>query len=77
MKTEAQHETSDLIHLSFFTEIGTAIAGGLAPLGALSMVAASTTHSTDGVVIILAIASVLVVVFALCDQGRKHSAFKN
>jgi diguanylate cyclase (GGDEF)-like protein len=26
MKTEAQHETSDLIHLSFFTEIGTAIA---------------------------------------------------
>ncbi|WP_416199868.1 MAG: MFS domain-containing protein [Pseudomonas shahriarae] len=58
-------------------EIGTAIAGGLAPLGALSMVAASTTHSTDGVVIILAIASVLVVVFALCDQGRKHSAFKN
>ncbi|NMX94317.1 MULTISPECIES: MFS transporter [unclassified Pseudomonas] len=58
-------------------EIGTAIAGGLAPLGALSMVAASTTHSTSGVVIILAIASVLVVVFALCDQGRKHSAFKN
>lgn len=58
-------------------EIGTAIAGGLAPLGALSMVAASATHSTDGVVIILAIASVLVVVFALCDQGRKHSAFKN
>ena len=58
-------------------EIGTAIAGGLAPLGALSMVAASATHSTYGVVIILAIASVLVVVFALCDQGRKHSAFKN
>ena len=27
--------------------------------------------------IILAIASVLEVVFALCDQGRKHSAFKN
>ncbi len=58
-------------------EIGTAIAGGLAPLGALSMVAASATHSTDGVVIILAISSLLVVVFALCDQGRKHSAFKN
>ncbi|MFO2464408.1 MHS family MFS transporter [Pseudomonas sp. 15FMM2] len=58
-------------------EIGTAIAGGLAPLGALSMVAASSTQSTDGVVIILAIASLLVVVFALCDQGRKHSAFKN
>lgn len=58
-------------------EIGTAIAGGLAPLGALSMVAASATHSTDGVVIILGISAVLVVVFALCDQGRKHSAFKN
>ncbi len=58
-------------------EIGTAVAGGLAPLGALSLVAASATNSTDGVVIILAIASVLVVVFALCDQGRKHSAFKN
>ncbi len=58
-------------------EIGTAIAGGLAPLGALSLVAASTTQSTDGVVLILAIASVLVVVFALCDQGRKHSQFKN
>lgn len=58
-------------------EIGTAIAGGLAPLGALSLVSASATHSTDGVVIILAISSLLVVVFALCDQGRKHSAFKN
>ncbi|MGZ0714855.1 MFS transporter [Pseudomonas palleroniana] len=58
-------------------EIGTAIAGGLAPLGALSMVAASATHSTDGVVIILAISALLVVVFALYDQGRKHSTFKN
>ncbi|WP_044273533.1 MFS transporter [Pseudomonas fluorescens] len=58
-------------------EIGTAIAGGLAPLGALSMVAASATHSTDGVVVILAISALLVVVFALCDQGAKHSAFKN
>ncbi|MDN5510232.1 MAG: MHS family MFS transporter, partial [Pseudomonas sp.] len=45
-------------------EIGTAIAGGLAPLGALSMVAASATHSTDGVVVILAISALLVVVFA-------------
>ena len=58
-------------------EIGTAIAGGLAPLGALSLVSASATHSTDGVVIILGIASLLVVVFALLDQGRKHSTFKN
>lgn len=58
-------------------EIGTAIAGGLAPLGALSMVAASATHSTDGVAVILAISALLVVVFALCDQGAKHSTFKN
>ena len=41
------------------------------------MVAASATHSTDGVVIILGISALLVVVFALCDQGRKHSTFKN
>ncbi|MCF5079180.1 MFS transporter [Pseudomonas lactis] len=58
-------------------EIGTAIAGGLAPLGALSMAAASATLSTDGVVVILAISALLVVVFALCDQGAKHSTFKN
>ncbi|MDR3661564.1 MAG: MFS transporter [Mycobacterium sp.] len=58
-------------------EIGTAVAGGLAPLGALSLVSASATHSTDGVALILAIAAVCVVVFALCDQGRKHSTFKN
>ncbi|TDF85635.1 MFS transporter [Pseudomonas sp. H9] len=58
-------------------EIGTAVAGGLAPLGGLALVASSATHSTDGVAIILAVAAVLVVVFALCDQGRKHSKFKN
>ncbi|AXQ49020.1 MFS transporter [Pseudomonas sp. SAR267] len=58
-------------------EIGTAVAGGLAPLGGLALVAGSATHSTDGVALILAIAGVLVVVFALCDQGRKHSASKN
>jgi hypothetical protein len=44
---------------------------------ALSLVAASPTHTTAGLVIILAISALLVVVFALCDQGRKHSAFKN
>jgi len=27
--------------------------------------------------VILAVAAVLVVVFALCDQGHKHSSFKN
>ncbi|MFZ5936999.1 MFS transporter [Pseudomonas sp. HS6-2] len=58
-------------------EIGTAVAGGLAPLGGLALVAGSATHSTDGVALILAIAGVLVVVFALCDQGRKHSSAKN
>ncbi|HEK1008149.1 TPA: MHS family MFS transporter [Pseudomonas putida] len=58
-------------------EIGTAVAGGLAPLGGLALVAGSATHSTDGVALILAIAGVLVVVFALCDQGRKHSSSKN
>ncbi|QGW76700.1 MFS transporter [Pseudomonas alkylphenolica] len=58
-------------------EIGTAVAGGLAPLGGLALVASSATHSTDGVAVILAVAAVLVVVFAFCDQGHKHSSFKN
>ena len=58
-------------------EIGTAVAGGLAPLGGLALVAGSATHSTDGVALILAISGVLVVVFALFDQGRKHSSAKN
>ncbi|QBF27746.1 MFS transporter [Pseudomonas tructae] len=58
-------------------EIGTAVAGGLAPLGGLALVASSATHSTDGVALILVVAAVFVVVFALCDQGRKHSSFKN
>lgn len=58
-------------------EIGTAVAGGLAPLGGLALVANSATHSTDGVALILAVSGVLVVVFALCDQGRKHSSSKN
>lgn len=58
-------------------EIGTAVAGGLAPLGGLALVANSATHSTEGVALILTIAGVLVVAFALCDQGRKHSNSKN
>lgn len=58
-------------------EIGTAVAGGLAPLGGLALVAGSATHSTDGVALILAISGVLVVVFALFDQGHKHSSAKN
>ncbi|AOA57450.1 MFS transporter [Acinetobacter larvae] len=58
-------------------EIGTAIAGGLAPLGALAMVAASPTHSTSSVSIILLIAGIMVVVAAFYDQGRKFSKHKN
>ncbi|WP_342649287.1 MFS transporter [Pseudomonas sp. REB1044] len=58
-------------------EIGTAVAGGMAPLGGLALVAGSATHSTDGVALILAVAGVLVVVFALLDQGRKYSSAKN
>ncbi|MDH0650096.1 MFS transporter [Pseudomonas sp. GD03858] len=58
-------------------EIGTAVAGGLAPLGGLALVAGSATHSTDGVAMILAVAGVLVVVFAFFDQGWRHSKSKN
>ncbi|MCO7522456.1 MULTISPECIES: MFS transporter [unclassified Pseudomonas] len=58
-------------------EVGTAVAGGLAPLGGLALVAGSATHSTDGVTLILAVAGVLVVVFAFFDQGWRHSKAKN
>ncbi|PYC15924.1 MFS transporter [Pseudomonas mosselii] len=58
-------------------EVGTAVAGGLAPLGGLALVAGSATHSTDGVALILAVAGVLVVVFAFLDQGWRHSKAKN
>ena len=58
-------------------EVGTAVAGGLAPLGGLALVAGSATHSTDGVALILAVAGVLVVVFAFLDQGWRHSKSKN
>lgn len=58
-------------------EIGTAVAGGLAPLGALSLVVASPTNSTFGVGIVLALAGVLVVLAALGDQGKKFSDHKN
>ena len=58
-------------------EIGTAIAGGLAPLGALTLVAASPTHSTTGVIMILVAAGIFVVLTAFCDQGYKSSKHKN
>jgi MFS family permease len=58
-------------------EIGTAIAGGLAPLWALSMVARSSTHSTGGVVLILAGSGVMLAVASMCDQGYRFSRHKN
>ncbi|MBZ8177365.1 MFS transporter [Corynebacterium poyangense] len=51
-------------------EIGTAVAGGLAPLGALSLVAKSATHSTFGVGIVLAISGVAVALGAALDRGK-------
>ncbi|KPC30080.1 Uncharacterized protein ABJ99_1459 [Pseudomonas syringae pv. cilantro] len=58
-------------------EIGTAVAGGLAPLGALSLVSNSPTHSTSGVVIVLISSAMLLVVASAFDQGSKNSSFKN
>lgn len=58
-------------------ELGTALAGGLAPLFALAMVAKSTDHATGGVVIILACSGLIVVVATLFDQGRRFSSYKN
>ncbi|WP_312715126.1 MFS transporter [Corynebacterium flavescens] len=58
-------------------EIGTAIAGGLAPLGALSLVTASPTNSTFGVGLVLVASGIAVVAFAFFDQGRHLTAEKN
>ncbi|OWY34752.1 MFS transporter [Herbaspirillum aquaticum] len=58
-------------------EIGTALAGGLAPLWALAMVAQSATHSTLGVTLILACSGVLVAVATLFDQGYRYSRHQN
>jgi len=58
-------------------EIGTALAGGLAPLWALSMVVQSATHATGGVVIILACSGLMVAVATIFDQGRRFSSHKN
>jgi MFS family permease len=58
-------------------EIGTAIAGGLAPLWALSMVAQRATHSTGGVVLILAGSGLILALASLCDQGYRFSRHKN
>ena len=58
-------------------EIGTAIAGGFAPLGALAMVAESPTHSTAGVIAILIASGALVSIAAWFDQGFRFSKEKN
>lgn len=58
-------------------EIGTALAGGVAPLWALSLVASSASHPTDGVVLILAGAGLMVTVATLFDQGYRFSKHKN
>lgn len=58
-------------------ELGTAIAGGLAPLAALSLIAGSTTGSTIPVVVMLAIAGLIVTTSAFFDQGAKFDAGKN
>lgn len=58
-------------------EIGTAIAGGLAPLWALASVASSAEHSTTGVALILAAAGLIVVLAVMFDQGGRFSSHKN
>ena len=58
-------------------EIGTAIGAGLAPTGSLVLVAASATNATTGVGVVLTIAGLLILIPALLDQGKRHSADKN
>ncbi|PKP97831.1 MAG: MFS transporter [Alphaproteobacteria bacterium HGW-Alphaproteobacteria-13] len=58
-------------------EIGTAIAGGLAPLGALSLVAYSPTNSTIGVAMILIVSGIFVSTASFFDQGYKYTNHKN
>lgn len=58
-------------------EIGTAVAGGLAPLGALSLVVTSPTNSTNGVGWVLVTAGLLVAVGALFDQGKRYTTERN
>jgi MFS family permease len=58
-------------------EVGTAIAGATAPLGALALVTASATNSTFGVGVVLIGAAVMVIIPAFFDQGCKHSTARN
>lgn len=58
-------------------EVGTAVAGALAPLGALSLVVSSPTNSTAGVGWVLVAAGLLVVIAAWFDQGKKYTNDRN
>ena len=58
-------------------ETGTAVAGGLAPLGALGLVAASPTHSTVGVALTLVVAGMITLSATVFDQGRRFSSERN
>lgn len=58
-------------------EIGTAVAGGLAPLGALSLVVSSPRNSTVGVGCVLVTAGLLVVVGAMVDQVKRYTTERN
>jgi MFS family permease len=58
-------------------ELGTAVAGGLAPLGALSLVVASPSNSTVGVGVVLVAAGLAVLAGAWFDQGRRFSSGRN
>lgn len=58
-------------------ELGTAIAGGLAPLGALSLVVASPTNSTTGVGLVLVASGLLVLIAPIFDQGKRYTTSKN
>ncbi|NLU68330.1 MFS transporter [Streptomyces sp. HNM0574] len=53
-------------------EFGGAVSGGLAPLAALAIVGASTTHATWGVSLLLVAGAVVVVLGAALDQGARR-----
>ncbi len=54
-------------------EISGAVAGGLAPLAALTVVTMSSTHATWGVSLLFVIGALFLAVGSLSDQGRKVS----
>jgi MFS family permease len=58
-------------------ELGTAIAGGLAPLWALALVAQTHGQSIGGVVLILASSGLILSLGSAFDQGYRFSKHKN